>query len=188
MSSSTTRTWHLTDAADPEQGRLRLSAQPATGEHGTVAFTATLGDGQPLEGRASIVGDRVVLLVDGVSHTCHVHARDAETWLVHVAGHTLDVGLLSERALRRRSAQGTSGASSTPLVTSPMAGRVVAVKVAPGTEVVEGQTLVIIEAMKMENDIKAARSGLVEAVFVGEGSAVEVGSQLLLFAESAPTS
>ncbi len=64
----------------------------------------------------------------------------------------------------------------------PMPGRVVRVLVQPGDEVQRGQGLVIVEAMKMENELKAPRAARISAVHVREGQGVEKGTLLLEFA------
>jgi len=64
-------------------------------------------------------------------------------------------------------------------ISSPMPGKVVALKVRPGDEVKKGDVLLIIEAMKMENEIRAPRDGTVREVFVSEGSPVSTGQPLL---------
>jgi biotin carboxyl carrier protein len=64
----------------------------------------------------------------------------------------------------------------------PMPGKVVRVLVAPGDEVAKGQGVVIVEAMKMENELKAPRAARVAAVHVQEGQGVEKGTLLVEFA------
>ena len=68
------------------------------------------------------------------------------------------------------------GASS---VQSPMPGKVVKVLVAVGDEVKSGQGVVVVEAMKMENELKSPKDGKVKAVAVKEGQAVEAGQSLV---------
>jgi biotin carboxyl carrier protein len=63
-------------------------------------------------------------------------------------------------------------------VQSPMPGKVVKLLVAPGDEVKAGQGVVVVEAMKMENELKAPRDGKVKAIAVKEGQAVEAGQTL----------
>lgn len=64
-------------------------------------------------------------------------------------------------------------------VKSPFPGNVNAVKVAPGQMVKEGDVLVIVEAMKMENEITAPKSGKVGQVLVQKGAVVETGAVLV---------
>lgn len=68
------------------------------------------------------------------------------------------------------------------VVSSPLPGVVVGVKVAAGDKVTKGQHLVIIEAMKMENEIAAPRDGVVAKVLVSKGASVESGAPLLTLA------
>jgi biotin carboxyl carrier protein len=66
-------------------------------------------------------------------------------------------------------------------VQSPMPGKVVKVLCAPGDEVKSGQGVVVVEAMKMENELKAPRDGNVKSIAVKEGQAVEAGQTLIAF-------
>ena len=67
-------------------------------------------------------------------------------------------------------------------VTSPMPGTILRVEVAQGAAVKEGQLLVVLEAMKMENEILAPKDGTVAQVVVQKGSHVETGSPLIVLA------
>ena len=66
------------------------------------------------------------------------------------------------------------------VLTSPMAGVIQEVLVKADDEVEAGQVVMVIEAMKMQNDLHARRAGVVKAVFVEEGQRVEQGAQLLV--------
>ncbi|MBK5094167.1 MAG: acetyl-CoA carboxylase biotin carboxyl carrier protein subunit, partial [Deltaproteobacteria bacterium] len=66
------------------------------------------------------------------------------------------------------------------LVTSPMPGKVLKLLVAEGEEVQTDQGVIVVEAMKMENELKSAVTGKVKEIFVKEGEVVELGSKLLL--------
>ena len=74
---------------------------------------------------------------------------------------------------------GRSGAQGDGLVKSPMPGRVLKVLVKAGDEVVAGSPLVVVEAMKMENELSATKSGTVAEVFVAPGATVEGGAKLV---------
>ena len=66
------------------------------------------------------------------------------------------------------------------VLTSPMAGVVQDVMVEPGDEVEKGHAVMVIEAMKMQNDLNARRAGTVKAVYVSVGERVEQGTKLLV--------
>lgn len=70
------------------------------------------------------------------------------------------------------------GAEGKKQVTAPMPGKVVRVLVKPGDKVEDGQGLVVVEAMKMQNEIRAPKAGTIEGVFVVEGQAVAAGEAL----------
>jgi biotin carboxyl carrier protein len=95
-------------------------------------------------------------------------------------GHRFDVEALDERtrAIRDLSATKSGPAGPAPLV-APMPGMVVRVHVNEGDEVQVGQGLVVMEAMKMENELRAVGVGRVKRVLVAPGTAVEKGALLL---------
>jgi biotin carboxyl carrier protein len=81
----------------------------------------------------------------------------------------------------RRSRQGAQAASSgTQRIIAPMPGKVLRVLVSPGDEVAARQPLVVVEAMKMENELSAPRGGRVRDVVVEEGVSVEAGRLLVV--------
>ena len=80
----------------------------------------------------------------------------------------------------RRGSDAGAGGGGPQHVTAPMPGKVVRVLVAPGDAVVPKQGLVVVEAMKMENELKAARAGVVKDVKAVEGTSVEAGAVLVI--------
>lgn len=78
-------------------------------------------------------------------------------------------------------AETTGGARATKTLKSSMPGKIVRLLCKPGDKVEIGQPLLIIEAMKMESEIKAAYSGIVDSVSVEAGSRVEAGAVLIKF-------
>lgn len=72
----------------------------------------------------------------------------------------------------------TSGAAGSIKVNAPMPGKIVAVKANPGDKVSRGQVILVLEAMKMENDIVAPEDGTVASVNVAVGSSVESGETI----------
>jgi biotin carboxyl carrier protein len=82
----------------------------------------------------------------------------------------------------RRSRRGveTAGAAGEQRITAPMPGKVLRVLVRPGDEVALRQPLVVIEAMKMENELASPKAGRIKEVAVNEGQSVEAGRLLLI--------
>ena len=72
--------------------------------------------------------------------------------------------------------------ASGEVVKSPMPGNILKINVAPGQKVEEGDVLIVLEAMKMENEIVAAKSGTVAQVAVSKGAVVETGAPLVVIA------
>ena len=101
-----------------------------------------------------------------------------------IASHTYPV-----TTRRGRGAPGAPGLAPAPaspalggewVLTSPMSGVVREVHVSPGDEVQAGAVVVVIEAMKMQNELRARRAGTVKAVYVSVGQRVEQGTPLLV--------
>ncbi len=107
-----------------------------------------------------------------------VQGRDDE-YEVLIEGDCYKFSLMNEqrKALIRA---GWKGAVGKALVTSPMPGKVLKLLVAEGEEVQTDQGVIVVEAMKMENELKSAVTGKVKEIFVKEGEVVELGSKLLL--------
>jgi biotin carboxyl carrier protein len=108
-----------------------------------------------------------------------VSHNGSEMMEVHIDGLIIPVHL---RNIASRRAAGGAGAKSTgpQRVTAPMPGKIVRVLVTPGEEVKTRQGLVVVEAMKMENELRASREGRVRDVFVSEGQSVEAGTELVV--------
>ena len=96
-----------------------------------------------------------------------------------VRGNAVAVEVLDLRRMRLRRVQESTATHDGPVtITSPMPGKVVAVLVQEGEEVEEGQGLVVVEAMKMENELKAPRAGVVRQLSAQQGVPVEAGKTL----------
>ncbi|OFW43660.1 MAG: hypothetical protein A3J29_14350 [Acidobacteria bacterium RIFCSPLOWO2_12_FULL_67_14b] len=100
---------------------------------------------------------------------------------VHLAGRMIPVQIRPAGAFGRQRREGGSAAAAGPQrVVAPMPGKIVRVLVKAGDEVKARQGLVVVEAMKMENELRAARDGRVRDVAVAEGQSVEAGAVLVI--------
>jgi pyruvate carboxylase subunit B len=125
------------------------------------------------------------LLVDGRSYTIVARQGSAGTWEIHVDGHRMDAEVLDDRTRAIREMTGaTQGPRGPKPVRAPMPGMIVRVEVGEGDTVRGGQGVVVIEAMKMENELKADGEGTVARVLVAPGQAVEKGAVLIEFLTS----
>ncbi len=105
--------------------------------------------------------------------------RRVEDYEVLIGGDCYKFSLMNEQ-LKALSRAGGKAAAGKALVTSPMPGKVVKLLVAEGEEVKGNQGVIVVEAMKMENELTSAVAGKVKEIFVKEGEVVESGAKLLL--------
>ena len=103
-------------------------------------------------------------------------AADEEQLEIHLLSHALT--LRASDARKRRVAKSAEGPDGPVQVTAPMPGRVVKLLAPEGTAVTRGDGIIVLEAMKMENELKAPRDGVVASVRVEEGQGVEGGALL----------
>ncbi len=137
------------------------------------------------------------VVVDGTEHLVDVRRLEADFHSIMMEGRSYELSIeadgdryhvrhgasqrtvsLTDATRRGREALGRAHGPET--VVTVMPGKVVRVLVAPGDAVEAGQGLVVVEAMKMENEIGAPRAGRVAAVEVEPGRAVEAGTTLLI--------
>lgn len=142
-------------------------------------------DGREVEARllpGEGTGPRSVRL----GHRSHAvipgHRRD-DVRVLHLDGERFELQVVDERTRRiREMSAGVGGAAGPRPLKAPMPGLVVKVEVTPGQEVTRGQGLVIVEAMKMENELRAETDAVVARVLVEPGQAVEKDQVLVDFA------
>lgn len=119
------------------------------------------------------------LQLDGRSHM-YVVRRGGDGWSVGWAGETMSVAVEDERTRQlKRLTGGSDGRKQGGVVKAPMPGLVVRVAVEEGQEIGQGSSVIVLEAMKMENEIAASVGGIVKAVNVAPGQAVEKGAVLV---------
>ena len=145
-----------------EKRRVILEGKPP-------AMKATVGEREHDVDWVVVPGGVISMIVDGRCRTARVARRDGGL-VVWVGGRRfeLDVGSADDETV---GAAGAGGAVS-GAIKAPMPGSVVKVLVAEGDEVEAGQSLVIVEAMKMENDVRSPIDGVVKTVNVAAGDSV----------------
>lgn len=119
------------------------------------------------------------LIVDGRSHESYVQQGD-ENWQVLLRGRLFPVTVEDERERRLRAAAGSGVAESGEFhLKAPMPGLVITIPVAEGQEVKKGQVLLLLESMKMQNELKSPRDGTIGRIRVKAGESVEQRQTLL---------
>jgi len=168
----------------------------------SVRYLATLhGHTEQVVVEVEELGEgRLVLSVDGKRHEVDALALDhgavsllldgrvydvefddvGEEVQVLVRGDVFRVDVADERTLRLRAGAAAFQVEGKVILTAPMPGKVVRLLVQQGQRVTEGQGLVVVEAMKMENELKSPKAGTVTEVFAREGGTVEANAKLLV--------
>lgn len=146
---------------------------------GQLAVTV---DAKPLDLTYEEVDDlgQVVLLHEGLSYGLSIEGDEGRVQIT-LAGHFHDILLEDERERAAHAADRAQGKSG-GIVTAVMPGVVVEVLVQPGSSVTKGQPLLILSAMKMQNEIAAPSDGVVQQVLATAGQAVAAGAKLIVLA------
>ena len=119
------------------------------------------------------------LLIGGVSYVADVTDREGAC-VVDVDGETYVIDVEEETRYIIRTRGGAAGGHAGQVLKAPMPGRITQVAVRPGDRVNRGDTLLVIEAMKMQNELKAGAAGIVAEVRVEVGQAVNPGEVLVV--------
>jgi biotin carboxyl carrier protein len=120
----------------------------------------------------------VSLIVDGQSYAVELEPSGESKLNVLVKDSLFTMEVLDEKRLRMRRASGRFSVEGKVTLVAPMPGKVVKILAKVGDTVKEGQGLIVVEAMKMENELKSPKSGKVTDIFVKEGQPVEGGAKL----------
>jgi biotin carboxyl carrier protein len=137
-------------------------------------------DGQDLEVDAALTArDVLSILVDGKAYEIK-RERSLQGELHMVIGSArYAVDVQDPRSLRTRRA--VAGSEAGPQrVKAPMPGKIVRILVSEGDEVKAGQGVIVMEAMKMQNEMKSPKDGRVQRILTAEGSAVNAGDALAI--------
>jgi pyruvate carboxylase subunit B len=141
-------------------------------------------DGRPVAAELRAVEGTKVrhMIVDGRSLTIIAQPGEARTWQVHLDGLRFEAEVLDERTRAIRELTGRSAGPRGPKpVRAPMPGLIVRIEVELGQKVANGQGVAVIEAMKMENELRADGGGTVARILVAPGEAVQKGAVLVEF-------
>ena len=160
-------------------GRTRMVAieRTAGGRYRVVV------DGEPRELDAARVGVYGLSLLDaraGASREVQVTPGSTRGELFITLSGRMVTATVNGRRTGRGGADAGAGAHGEQAVVAPMPGRVVRMLVAAGDDVSVRQGLVVVEAMKMENELKSPKAGRVKEVSVTPGTSVEAGRVLLV--------
>jgi len=139
-------------------------------------------DGKSYEVDFESICDQPVysLIMDGKSYEAYVNPADEEGWQVLLFGRLYPALVEDERDKRLKAASGGNVSERAEFhLRSPMPGMVVAVNVSEGQVVEKGCVLVILESMKMQNELKSPRAGTVSRIRVQAGDRVEQQQTML---------
>ncbi len=131
-------------------------------------------------------GGRYSLLIEGKSYEVFARRitkadqKGSETYEIQVAGQRFEVVVEDERAKLLAGMTRSNATSGEATVQAPMPGLVVNVPLAQGTKVEAGQTVIVLEAMKMENDLSSPIAGTIKEIRVNKGQTVDQGEALVI--------
>jgi biotin carboxyl carrier protein len=167
--------------------RRELVARVGTEEKSVIVEPG--GDGRwrvVIDGAEHLVDAREVrpgtwsLLIDGRSWLVDLDARKRGTT---ASARNAEIPVAVEDARKRRLAQAAAKVdaerSGDEVVSAPIAGKVVKILAQPGDKVAAGKAVVVLEAMKMENEINSVHGGVVKQVHVQPGQSVETADKLI---------
>ena len=164
---------HLVEV-QPRGAKVRVAIHPGAAE--TSSAPPRVLELDPVH----LAGLGLSIVVDGKSYACDIEPGKEGKVAVRVGDALHELEMLDERRLRMRQASGQFSLEGPQRIDAPMPGKVTRVLVKPGDAVAQGQGLVVVEAMKMENELKSPKAGTVSEVYAVEGQAVESGAKLVV--------
>jgi len=138
-------------------------------------------DGRPYTLSLREVSANVLLLLDAANrvYECRIDASPDGATSVHLGNRAYSFQLTDAKRLRR-TATSTEAHGGQSKIIAPMPGKIVRLLVEPGSQVEAGDALIVVEAMKMQNEMKAARAGRIAAVNTQAGATVSAGDVLIV--------
>lgn len=165
-----------------EQQLVNLEGTPHTLNWQRIASLAPM----PGQDGTNSAGGHYSLLIEGRSYDVFARViskpgdKTGQTYEIFLEGQRFEVRVEDERTRLLAGLSGTAVNSGEAQVTAPMPGLVVNIPVEPGESVTEGQTVAILEAMKMENDLPSPIDGVITEVKVQKGQTVDQGDVLVV--------
>jgi biotin carboxyl carrier protein len=163
---------------------LKLKAQLSKIEHEISLTNVENGVNVEIDGRLYELEVResaggVLLIKNGTSvYRCRVEAkRDTGKYEVGLRGRSYPISIIDPKRLRSSENAAAHGHGIAEIV-SPMPGKIVRVLVEQGDTVEAGAGIIVVEAMKMQNEMKAPKAGVVASINAGEGATVNAGDVL----------
>ena len=181
ISSINGNSYRIETGESTEQRTITIDGTPYTIDWRQVAPLAADAKGQSSGGRFS-------LLIGGKSY--EVFARrlnkpdesEGQTYEIQFAGQRFEVQVEDERAKALTSSAKSAQGSGEAKIRAPMPGLVIGIPHEAGAAVTRGQTVVVLEAMKMENDLSTPISGTIKEIRVKKGQTVNQGDVLVIVA------
>ncbi len=189
ISSTNGETHNIETGENTPQRAITIDGVPVTIDWRRIApLAAGVGTRETGQSRQSGVGGRYSLIINGKSYD--VFARrlnkpdegESQTYEIFFAGQRFDVQVEDERTRSLSSAAASAHGSKEARIRAPMPGLVIGLPLEPGTPVTRGQTVVILEAMKMENDLATPINGTIKEIRVSKGQTVNQGDVLVVVA------
>ena len=135
-------------------------------------------DGAPVDADVAEIAPNIFsVLLDGKSHEIRVTPNPSSTLTLQTGRNDFTAEVIDPRAWRGRR-HGALEAQGRQQILAPMPGKIIRVLVQAGEKVQAGQGLLVVEAMKMQNEIRSPKSGTVERLLAKEGQPVNSGEVL----------
>lgn len=134
------------------------------------------------------MGIKRKVTVDGETFEVELE-KDGDDWRVSIDGSEFEINVEDNRSIApRRGERSRSGSVRSGTISSPIPGKVVSIHVSVGDYVEEGSVLMILEAMKMQNEVQAPISGTVAELNCQTGDSIEANSPLVVITPEEKTS
>ncbi len=182
ISTINTQTYRIDSGANGAQRTIILDGKTHTIDWRHIAPLAAETKEQ------ASAGGRYSLIIEGNSYEVFARRitkadeKDSETYEIYVAGQRFEVKVEDERTKVLAGLVKSAAATGEAKVQAPMPGLVIGVPLEEGATVKQGQTVVVLEAMKMENDLASPIAGIIKEIRVRKGQTVDQGQVLVVVA------